>query len=522
MEAEASSSGLAPGEAWRALLPSALLMAAAVLLLETRTVLLLLPAAAVLPLAALALMRTLSPEDPEDDMRREAPELVALMSVALHGGGNLHGAMRFVAEAEGLRSARHFRRLLWSAETRRCAGPKDALDREPAFRGGGPLAVAMQLLVAASEGPPGTERTELVEEANRISIDGMRSALDRYASSLGVPAMTVFAAGIILPLICVSLLPLMMMGQGMGGGAGYGPLVLAGVLGLPFVVALYMRRVLARSPALSRARAGALPLLPFLAVIAAAIALFIVGTTPATALLAAALPLCALTALATRKEVAAERRRGIAEEELGGNLVRLGNGLRSGRGLEDSLRHSLPDGEASSAAVRGLLHSMRAGRSSTAEAVGSALEGMSPSTVATYQALFRAARKDMAQAGELCIRMGRHLHQRRVSREDVMNRMRSLTDMMSGTSLLFAPLVLGIGLSLASPLAVGGPEGGWTLLLTGLYLVELAVLTSWIGARLNGEEGMTCVAHNAALRSPVALMVFLLSWQTLSGGLLSL
>lgn len=516
MSSEASPTAIGPGEAAAALLPSAVLMAAAVLLLETRTALLLAPAAGVLPLVLLGLMRAPRSRDAREDLEREAPELMALMSVALHGGENLHGALRFASDAKGLSSSDHIQRILWSAESRCAAGAKEALDQEPAFRGGGALAVSMQLLVAAAESPPGESRSELVEEANRVSIDGMRSSLDRYAASLGVPAMTVFAAGIILPLICVSLLPLMAAGQGLGGGQA--PLALAGVLVLPFVVAVYMRRVLSRSPALTPQRTGLLPLLPFVGVIVLAIGLFILGASPTAALLVAALPVCAAVFIMTRGGVVSERRRWLIEKWLSGNLLRLGNSLRSGRGLEDSLRLSSADGEGSSA-VRGLLHSLAAGRTSPSEAVDSALDGMSPSIVATYQALFRAARKDIVQAGELCIRMGRHLHHRRSSRDDVMNRMRSLTEMMSGTSLVFAPMVLGIGLSLASPLALDGGPGGWTVLLTGLYLVELAVLTSWIGARLNGEEGMITVLHSAALRTPMALLVFLISWQALSGGL---
>lgn len=500
-------------------LPSIVILVSLFLLMDSRTVLLSVPALILLPLVIRSVIsETVKKKTSPPDLSREGPEVIALMSVSLHSGDPLETAVRFVAEGEGM-AASHFRDMLWDVETRRHPSVKEALTSDVSLNDGSPLSLAMQLLVAASDARSRDERTEMVEEANRIMVDGMRSSLERFVSSLNVPAMTVFAAGIILPLILVSLLPLMSMGQTIGVDAGYGHLTIIGMLLLPAGVALYMRNVLMRNPLPLDPSFTSFHLPLVIATIPIAGAFAILGAAPAAALGLGCIPVCLFVLWDLKNPM---DRRGLVragEDETGPNLLRLGNHLRSGKGLEAALEASHPSNPAGIEALRTMLHTLRCTRIDASEALADSFSELT-STVMIYQAVFRAAAKDLSQAGILCIRMGKNLHQRRSSKEEVMNRMRSLTDMMSATSTLFAPLVLGIGLSLATPLGgLGQGIAPSTVTLTGLYLVELAVLTSWIGCRLEGVGGTAPVAHRSAGRIPVALAVFFLSWKVLSGSL---
>ncbi len=500
-------------------MPSLLIFVLLFLFVEERTALLSIPALVILPFVISSLIKDIKSKSINADLGREGPEIIALLSVSLHSGDSLETAVRFMSEGEG-GAADHFRSMLWDVETRRHASIREALTSDISFNDASPLSLAMQLLVAASDARTAEERTEMVEEANRIIIEGMRSSLERFASSLNVPAMTVFAAGIILPLICVSLLPLMSMGQNIGMEGRYGHLAIFGMLLLPIGVGLYMRSVLMRNPLPIDSSSQSAHLLIIISTIPLTAILAGLGATPFLALGLGCLPACLY--VRWRLEGPMRRRRLLktGDDEMGANLVRLGNHLRSGKSLEASLESSYPTNTTAMESTSMMLHSLRCSRMDTSDAVMAAFAEMSY-TASLYRAVFRAAAKDVAQAGILCIRMGKNLHQRRTAKDEVVNRMRSLTDMMSATSTVFAPLVLGIGLSLATPLGqMGQGIDTSTVTLTGLYLVELAILTSWIGGRLEGVDGTTPVAYKSAGRIPVALLVFFISWRVLSGSIL--
>ena len=507
-----------------ALAPSLLLLTLSVVFLDLRTAILMLPAAAFLPFLLKSLAKFRHTELPDAIiLRRDGPEIVAMMSVPLLSGESLESAARFVAESDSLKSSSWFKGLLWRVGTRSLSSVREGLGSSPEMNDGSALGLSMQLLLAASDAGSDKERTDLVEEANRIVIEGMRSSLDRYASSLNVPAMTVFAAGIVLPLICVSLMPLISLGAGPGNGGSIGLLAVFAMLLLPIGVAVYISKVLSRSPVQpeyshdSRWGLGILVTIPLILVLMRWTA------DPIVSLALGSIPLCLICWASLRgREMERSAMTG-SDELLGANLLRLGNNLRNGCGVDTSLLAASPAEGRVASSVSMLCHILSTTRATVDEAVRRSFQGMPDSFMMTYLTALEAARKDVRQAGILCVRMGKHLHQRASSREDVMNRMRSLTDMMTGTSALFAPIVLGIGLSLASPLdSMGGAIDPMTFTLTGIYLIELAILTSWMGARLEGLHGSAPVAYRAAMRIPVAIIIFILSWESLSRGILGI
>lgn len=499
-------------------LPSIILLIVSLTFLDSRTIALLIPSLLVLPFfIASILQRPPRKEDVGKIIERESAELVALLSVELHRGGTLESAMEFVSETDGLRSAGYMRRILWEVETRiRPNVSEGLLSLISENHVDHSTSMAIQLLMAAATAAPGDERTDLIEEANRIAVDGMRSTMERYAASLNLPGMTVFAVGVVLPLICISLLPMMALGESMNISGGYNILAMAGMLVLPLLVAIYIHSVLAKSPMPQRKVISLRSMGSFIAGSVFVIVLHVGGIDPVPALVLGLSPACLIAYIVTKKEHDRSLKRVDMDDAMLENLVRLGSSIRSGKDLEGALRSNPPQGEAG-ALTASFLSSLENSRLSWNEALRQIFWELPSSTVALYRAIFRSANKDSVEAGMLSIRMGKYMHQCRNVREDVMNRMRSLTDMMSGTSTVFAPLVLGMGLSLGSPLG-GQSVDHWTILLTGLYLVELSALTSWISSSLKDLDGKETVAHLMSLHLPITITVFIISWWALSMG----
>jgi hypothetical protein len=86
-------------------------------------------------------------------------------------------------------------------------------------------------------------------------------------------------------------------------------------------------------------------------------------------------------------------------------------------------------------------------------------------------------------------------------------------DMMRSTSLIFAPIVLGVTVGLFG-LTVSFSEGmdatGWVTLLAGIYVIELAFVVSYLTTFIVENKGASQLAHAFASRMPLAVLAFTL------------
>ena len=82
--------------------------------------------------------------------------------------------------------------------------------------------------------------------------------------------------------------------------------------------------------------------------------------------------------------------------------------------------------------------------------------------------------------------------------------------MMTGTAVLFAPLVLGMSVSMLGPLSeiAGYREVGDTGAVLSVYLVELCALIAVLTSDLGGRSGIREIVWRFSTMAPVALVVF--------------
>jgi Flp pilus assembly protein TadB len=106
------------------------------------------------------------------------------------------------------------------------------------------LARAMHLVDTAGE-LQGADRTRALERARAVSLAGARDRAAAYASSLRGPATALYAFGVLLPLALVALLP---AAATAGVGLTTGLVVLLYDVGLPAVIAVTGIRLVARRP----------------------------------------------------------------------------------------------------------------------------------------------------------------------------------------------------------------------------------------------------------------------------------
>ena len=96
-------------------------------------------------------------------------------------------------------------------------------------------------------------------------------------------------------------------------------------------------------------------------------------------------------------------------------------------------------------------------------------------------------------------------------RKDIENKLKSTMDMMTGTSAIFAPIILGMSIVMLGPISsitgqVFFEDIGQTL---AVYLIELAALISLMSSNLMCRGRTVDVMARFCLMMPIALMVFM-------------
>jgi len=91
-------------------------------------------------------------------------------------------------------------------------------------------------------------------------------------------------------------------------------------------------------------------------------------------------------------------------------------------------------------------------------------------------------------------------------------KLRGVVEMMRSTSVLFAPIVLGVTGALftliGSQASAAGSTADDIALMTGIYIGELSLLVSFFTVLVMGDRSWRGVLHSYATRTPVAFLVF--------------
>lgn len=453
-------------------------------------------------------------KDPKP-LLNEAPTVIGMMSVIIESGGSLDSAVRDVAANGPRLSSALFRDIVRRTDTRSLPDIKTGLSLTltslPETLS--PFRRSVHMIMAAAESTNRNEKARMLKDASDISLQGLREAGESYSSSLNTPCMTVFGLGIMVPMILMSILPMLSI----GGVFGKSPISteMVAIITLVIVPAAIVALILSireknpfMVPVESRISAGAI--MPALVGVPVGFAVWMLthsmDQTVAAAVAAAGAGIFAGMYSGVRAENVRARR----ERSLKDSVFDLGNRLISGENFETAMISAISIRKECKPVAEAAEREMMMCRGDMCSAINASVGRISSRVAGIYCDIYRCSLKDIRDAGRLAVSVGRQLQDQEVVLNGIGNKLKSMTDMMTGTAMVFAPLVLGMSVSMLSPIAkiAGSTGSGGTALMLTAYIGELCVLMSFLTAYLNGRPEPKEIIYRIGMMLPVAMLVF--------------
>jgi Flp pilus assembly protein TadB len=451
-------------------------------------------------------------------MMNESPTVIGMLRLMIDGGRSLDHAVREIARNGPKNISALFRKAVWDVDTRSSTDIRESLnrmlsslpERVSAFRR------SMYLIVSASDSKDEHERTRMTKDANDTILDGLKEMGESYSSKLNAPCMVIFGLGVMIPMILVSILPMLSVG-GQFTSATLDTTVIAIItlLVIPAVVAFVIIMVVSKNPFYIRSdeKMGWSPLISAAVCVSSFAAMFAytedIGTSMSVSAILSGMVLFAIL----HPRMSAERKRMKTERTMADALFDIGNRLLSGENLEKAMISSFRERKDVGTLAVTLERCILLSRGDTAKAIHNAMDAHSKRMAGMYCDIYAASLKDLRDAGRLAISMGHQLQDQEATVNGIKNKLRSMLDMMTGTSSVFAPLVLGISISMLAPLAniAGGSDMSFTTPVLNAYLIQLAALISVLTTQLKCRGGILTTLYTFSTMMPVALIVFMIT-----------
>jgi hypothetical protein len=450
-------------------------------------------------------------------LMNEGPTAIGMMSVIINAGGSLDTAVRDIAKNGPVNIRKIFRSVVYDADIRETPDIKTGLISalSSLSASSSVLRRSIHLVIAASESNDKNERARILKDASDLAISGLKEAGETYSSSLNTPCMMVFGLGIMVPMILMSILPMLSMG-GIFGGSVIDPtlVTLVTLLGIPSIVVVVIISIKDRNPFVSADLdhikvQDVWPLFTVLPILVIAVECGVdIGLSAVIAFSVAGLMMFVSTYGDNRKEVKRYRQ----EAHLKDSIFELGNRLISGDNYENALISAIGTRNECSEISESLKREMILCRGDNCSAIRMSVGRISMSMSDILCDISACAQKNIRDAGRLAISVGRQIQDQEVVRKGINNKLKSMVDMMTGTAVFFAPLVLGMSLSMMMPISemVGGDLTDTRSILL-VYVVELCVLMSFLTAYLSGNTGRKQIIWRISMMVPISLIVFHIS-----------
>ncbi len=444
---------------------------------------------------------------------REVPAAVGMMSVVIESGGSLDSAVREVASKGPGKIGGVFSAIVHDADVRACPDIRSGLrsltarlPKELAF-----FRRSVHMLMAASEMSSGPEKTRILKDAADISINGLRETGEAYGSSLSNPCMIIFSLGIMVPMILMSILPILQIGGMFGESMGLGPVVVTTLVIVPACVLCVTLSIRGKDPfATEKGDREWKSISPLIASVPLALIGWNLTGNIVQTFVFATVPSCALTFAVLHPSQRREKKRSDMERFLKDSVFELGNRLVSGENFENAAAGALDTRSETSHIAEMFRKETVLCRGDERSAIISALGGISREAVEAYCEVYDASQRDVREAGRLAISIGRQMQDREAVDKGVSNKLKSVFDMMTATAAVFAPMVLGLSVAMLKPLS----EISETADLTGtsaviaVYLAELCVMMAFLTAAHKGGCGVRNVAYRFSMMLPLSMAVF--------------
>lgn len=448
---------------------------------------------------------------------REGPKITGMMSVVIESGGSLDSAVRTVAEDGPPSAKKFFSRIVADADIRvnpdiktGLNGLISSLPKELAgFRR------SMNMLMAASETAEGAEKTRILKDATDISLSSLKETGESYSSSLSNPCMIIFGLGIMVPMIMMSILPLMQIGGIFDSPFGTEPMIIVTLVIIPAAVLSVALSLKEKNPFFEKGDRDWKSAVPL--ALAFPLGILIWKTTEdfvTAAVFSSAIAGAAAFAFLYPAHTA-EKKRLETEKLLKDSVFDLGNRMISGDNFENAVYGALNVRKETAGIAESFRRESVLCRGDVRSAIMLSVGTVSPQVAEIYCDVLAASGKDLRDAGRLAISMGRQIQDQETVTKGINNKLKSVLDMMTATAAVFAPLVLGLCISMLEPLRTISDSvylGGTAIIVT-VYLAELCAMMALLTSALAGKNGVRESVYRFSMMLPVSMIVFFLCMQ---------
>ncbi len=405
----------------------------------------------------------------------DMPEVVSYIVMAMKLNPNMERSLRFTVKNSGRQLARDIRKLMWDLQIRAYDGMDDALEALAGQNGGGfsdHFKRSLFIIKSSAGEREVAMRTISLNRALQVVLDGTRSLMSSFSSTLHAPTLILYSIFVMVPLALVAMLPAAAV---VGVRVNAVQLFLLYVLAFPLVTLAYAHSILMKRPA-----AFAPPEIPddhpevartprwtwaliglgagagiaSLSLLVPAEALPFPGTTFILWGITATISIYCYCAYRPYKLI---RDRIVAMEgEFADSLFVLGRRISEGRSPEEAFAYTarIVTGTTIGKAYARAAYNIRCLRTTLSEAVldpdyGAFSDVYSDRIRATINMLIETSGMSGEVAGTSVIVLADHLKELQAIEQEVRKMLFTMTSMLRTTCIAFAPFIGGVTLALS-------------------------------------------------------------------------
>lgn len=445
----------------------------------------------------------------------ESPTVIGMMSTAIMSGSSLDTAVREISVNGPKETSSIFKGVVRKTDLRIGGDIKDNLIRvsNELPEGASPFKRGLHMIVSASETSERNERYRMLKDSEQIALNGLKDMGNRYGSSVNNPCMLIFGLGIMVPMVLVSILPMLTVGGSFSiSFLSMNMIAFITLILVPAVMGVIIYSISSGSPfKTTLPRTDLIPILPILSAIPMFAFLNWTGYQMVVSLAASVAFAGSFTALCLYPGHIGERKRKRISHSLEDMLFDLGNKLTAGDPFERSLIEIMNERKECTDLGRSMERSFRLCRGDIHAVLGSVLSEFSTSMADSYLKIYESSLKDVRKAGELAISLGHQIQNVRSVNSEMENRLKSMKDMMTWTAAAFAPIIMGLSLVLLKPLSSisDSLESGMVSLILCIYLIELAFMISILNSSLGVRNSVSSIFFRFGLMVPISMIIFL-------------
>ena len=448
-------------------------------------------------------------------LMNETPSVIGMMSVTLASGGSFDNAVREIAENGPKHFSKMFKDIIIDADCRSAPDIKrSVMDKVSGLpKQLSSFKRAMHIVSTAFDTADANERKTMMKDAENIVLEGLRSIGETYSSSLNSPCLVIFGLGIMLPMILISMLPMLSLGGLFSVSLIDSETVSVIVLVfIPLIVGFIAMSLRGKNPFF---KAELQPTdMKFLLPLASFIPVYLIciktGMKDDLAMAMGFAIAGMVTFSSILPSIVKEKERARMEEALKDVLFELGNRLSIGENFENATKKALETKKDCFKLSYMIEREFILCRGDIVSALRTVLYGISPKMADHYCDIYRASMRDLRDAGRMATGLAHQLQDQNRVRKDIENKLKSTMDMMTGTSAIFAPIILGMSIMMLGPISeitgqVFFENIGITLT---IYLVELAALISLMSSNLMCRGKTVDIIARFSLMMPISIVVF--------------